>query len=62
MIVEGDYKSGAMITARLAGEQNRDVFAEPGSIYAPQSRGPLSLIRDGARPVTSVEDILEALT
>ncbi len=61
VIVEGDYKSGAMITARLAGEQNRDVFAVPGSIYAPQSRGPLSLIRDGARPVTSVEDILEAL-
>ncbi len=61
VIVEGDYKSGAMITARLAGEQNRDVFAVPGSIYAPQSRGPLSLIRGGARPVTGVEDILEAL-
>ena len=61
VVVEGDYKSGAMITARLAGEQNRDVFAVPGSIYAPQSRGPLSLIRDGARPVMGVEDILEAL-
>jgi DNA processing protein len=61
VVVEGDYKSGAMITARLAGEQNRDVFAVPGSIYAPQSRGPLSLIRDGARPVLAVDDILEAL-
>lgn len=61
VVVEGDYKSGAMITARLASEQNRDVFAVPGSIYAPQSRGPLSLIRDGARPVLGVADILEAL-
>jgi DNA processing protein len=61
VVVEGDYKSGAMITARLAGEQNRDVLAVPGSIHAPQSRGPLSLIRDGARPVMGVDDILEAL-
>ena len=61
LIVEGDVKSGAMITARFAGEQNREVFAVPGSIFSPQSRGPLSLLRDGATPVTGVEDVLEAL-
>ncbi|PKB56652.1 MAG: DNA protecting protein DprA [SAR202 cluster bacterium Casp-Chloro-G1] len=61
IVVEGDYKSGAMITARFAMEQNREVFAVPGSIFSPQSRGPLSLIRDGATPVTRAEDVLEAL-
>ena len=61
LVVEGDVKSGAMITARLAAEQNRDVFAVPCSIFAPQSRGPLELIRDGATPVGAVEHILEAL-
>lgn len=61
IVVEGDYTSGAMITARFAMEQNRDVFAVPGSIFSPQSRGPLSLIRDGANPVTRAEDVLEAL-
>ena len=61
LVVEGDYKSGAMITARLAGEQNRDVFAVPGSIFSAQSRGPLSLIKDGATPVASADDVLEAL-
>ncbi len=61
LIVEGDFQSGSMITAKFAMEQNRDVFAVPGSIFSPQSRGPLSLIRDGAMPVTSAQDILEAL-
>ena len=61
LIVEGDYKSGAMITTRLAGEQNREVFAVPGSIFSAQSRGPLSLLRDGATPVSRAEDVLEAL-
>ena len=61
LVVEGDVKSGAMITARFAAEQNREVFAVPGSIFAPQSRGPLSLIRDGATPVAGVEHVLEAL-
>jgi DNA processing protein len=61
IVVEGDYQSGAMITARLAMEQNREVFAVPGSIFSAQSRGPLSLIRDGATPVTCAEDVLEAL-
>jgi DNA processing protein len=50
-----------MITAKFALEQGRDVFIVPGSIFSPQSRGPLALLRDGAAPVTGVEDILEAL-
>lgn len=61
LVVEGDVKSGAMITARFAAEQNREVFAVPGSIFAPQSRGPLSLIRDGATPVARADHVLEAL-
>jgi DNA processing protein len=62
LIIEGDVKSGAMITARLALEQNREVFAVPGGIYAPTFRGPNALIQDGeAKLVTKVEDILEEL-
>ena len=61
LVVEGDYKSGAMITARLAIEQNREVFIVPGSIFSPQSRGPLALLRDGATPVSRAEEVLEAL-
>ncbi|MBM4411417.1 MAG: DNA-protecting protein DprA [Chloroflexi bacterium] len=61
LVVEGDQESGAMITARFAMEQNRDVFAVPGSIFSVQSRGPFGLIKDGATPVATAEDILEAL-
>lgn len=61
LIIEGDHDSGAMITARFAAEQGREVFAVPGSIFSPQSRGPLALLRDGATPVTGAQDILEAL-
>lgn len=61
LIVEGEYTSGAMITARFALEQDREVFAVPGSIFSPQSRGPLSLLKDGATPVATAEDVLEAL-
>ncbi|HEU4759125.1 MAG TPA: DNA-processing protein DprA [Dehalococcoidia bacterium] len=61
LVVEGDLKSGAMITAGLALEQNRDVFAVPGSVFSAQSRGANSLIRDGAKLVQRVEDILEEL-
>jgi DNA processing protein len=62
LMVEGDVKSGAMITARLALEQNREVFAVPGSVYAPTFRGNNKLIQDGeAKLVSNVEDVLEEL-
>lgn len=61
LVVEGDHDSGAMITARFALEQGREVFVVPGSIFSPQSRGPHSLLRDGATPVASAAEVLEAL-
>src|SRR4029079_6452626 len=61
LVVEGDHDSGAMITARFALEQDREVFVVPGSIFSPQSRGPHALLRDGATPVASAAEVLEAL-
>lgn len=61
LVVEGDYTSGALITARFAVEQGREVFVVPGSIFSPQSRGPHALMRDGATPVASADEVLEAL-
>ncbi|MEX1253520.1 MAG: DNA-processing protein DprA [Dehalococcoidia bacterium] len=62
LVVEGDIKSGALITARQALDENREVFAVPGSIYAPTFRGTNWLIQAGqAKLVTRVEDILEEL-
>ncbi|MFO0992993.1 MAG: DNA-processing protein DprA [Hyphomicrobiales bacterium] len=61
IIVEAALRSGSLITARLAGEQGRDVFAVPGSPLDPRAQGTNRLIREGATLVTSVDDILEAL-
>jgi DNA processing protein len=61
VVVEGRERSGALQTARLAAAQGRDVFAVPGSLNAPASRGPLALIRDGARVLTCFDDVLETL-
>ena len=61
LIVEADKTSGAMITAHLALEQNREVFAIPGSILSPASRGTNHLIQEGAKLVRDYTDILEEL-
>ncbi len=58
VVVEGDERSGAMITASHALDQGKDVFAVPGRIDDRQSAGPLKLIKQGAKPVTCVGDIL----
>ncbi len=60
-VVECDVKSGSLITARFALEQDRTVYAVPGPIYSPQSQGPNNLLKMGARPLTSADDIFEDL-
>lgn len=61
VVVEASNRSGALITARLASEQGREVFAVPGQIFSELSTGTHRLIDDGAKLINTVEDLLEAL-
>lgn len=61
IVVEAELRSGSLITARLAGEQGREVFAVPGSPLDPRSKGPNDLLRQGAVLCEGVEDVLAAL-
>ena len=61
IVIEAGETSGALITATFAADQGREVFAVPGMIYAPQSKGTNRLISQGARPLLSPDDVLEFL-
>jgi len=61
LVIEAALQSGSLITARLSADQGKDVFAIPGSIHSPQSRGCHALIKQGAKLVESAQDVLEEM-
>ena len=61
LVIEAEEKSGTLITARMALDYNRDVLVVPGSAFSPNSKGTNSLIRQGATPITTSEELLDAL-
>lgn len=61
LVVEAEQKSGALITSKFATEYNRDVLTIPGSIFSSSSAGPHMLVKLGATPITSPDDLLQAL-
>ena len=61
LVIEAKEKSGSLITAKLAAEFNRDLLVVPGSIFSAESRGTHQFLKLGATPITSVEDLLQAL-
>ena len=61
LVIEAGLRSGSLITARLANEQGRDIFAVPGSVHNPQARGCHRLIREGAKLVETAEEVVEEL-
>jgi DNA processing protein len=61
VVIEAGDTSGALITAEFAAEQGREIFAVPGSILAPQSKGTNKLIQNGAQPLLTASDLMQAL-
>ncbi len=59
IVIEADIKSGALITTEIGLQENRDIFALPGSIFEQQSKGTNKLLKEGAKLITSGEDILK---
>jgi len=61
LVIEGKKTSGSLITANIALEEGREVFAVPGPIFSKTSEGPNNLIKEGAHPVTEANDVLSQL-